>query len=197
MPPVRHEVAPERPLAASGLAAKGLALQSARRLDRRHIATTRYLECTATRRAQQQQTALAPRRRPHGGRYARTGAASRWAPCRRRRSTWCREPRSHTGHVSEESAAAVRSVRAAAEAQVSHHQRRSRTRFRMPTWPPRTTGPQRGYAGSASTMLTADAVGTTRFRRKPALASSDAYSASVRSCPPGNTSMTMSSTLPG
>ena len=38
---------------------------------------------------------------------------------------------------------------------------------------------------------------TTRLRRKPALPSSAAYSASVRSWPPGTTRITMSSILPG
>ena len=39
-------------------------------------------------------------------------------------------------------------------------------------------------------------VGTTRFKRKPALPSNAAYSDSVRSCPPGPTSIMMSSSLP-
>jgi hypothetical protein len=52
-------------------------------------------------------------------------------------------------------------------------------------------------AGVASTMLTADSVGTTRVRWKPALPSSAWYSCSVRSCPPGPTSIIISSILPG
>src|SRR5262245_36481384 len=53
------------------------------------------------------------------------------------------------------------------------------------------------YTRIASTILTADAVGMTRVRRKPALPRSSRYSASVRSWPPGATSITMSSILPG
>src|SRR5215204_6375366 len=52
-------------------------------------------------------------------------------------------------------------------------------------------------ATTASTMLAADLVGTTRVRRKPALLRSDAYSGSVRSRPPNATSITISSIFPG
>jgi len=51
--------------------------------------------------------------------------------------------------------------------------------------------------GAASTMLTSEAVGTTRVSRNPALSSNAAYSASVRYSPPGMVNMAMSSILPG
>ena len=50
---------------------------------------------------------------------------------------------------------------------------------------------------SASITLTGLAVGSTRVRRRPALASSSRYSSSVRSWPPGTASITMSSILAG
>src|SRR6185369_5396279 len=53
------------------------------------------------------------------------------------------------------------------------------------------------HTAKPSTTLAADSVGTTRLRRNPALASKSAYSGSVRSCPPGPTSIIMSSILPG
>ena len=49
-----------------------------------------------------------------------------------------------------------------------------------------------GYAGTPSTMLTTDVVGTTRRSWKPALPRSSSYSFSLRSCPPGTSSMTRS-----
>lgn len=52
-------------------------------------------------------------------------------------------------------------------------------------------------ATTASTMLAADAVGTTRVMRSPAFASSAPYSSSVRSSPPATVSITMSRIFPG
>lgn len=52
-------------------------------------------------------------------------------------------------------------------------------------------------AMTASTMLAADAVGTTRVMRSPAFASNALYSSSVRSSPPATVSITMSRILPG
>ena len=53
-------------------------------------------------------------------------------------------------------------------------------------------------AGTASITLTDEAVGTTRARRKSALASRSRYSSSVRSCPRGLlASMIKSRSLPG
>src|SRR5574337_1279011 len=49
----------------------------------------------------------------------------------------------------------------------------------------------------ASTMLTAEFVGTTLVNRRPALSRGWRYSGIVRSCPPGPTSIIMSSIFPG
>ena len=51
--------------------------------------------------------------------------------------------------------------------------------------------------GTASTIDTRDAVGTTRLIRKPASSSRALYWDAVRSSPPVTVSMTMSSNLPG
>ena len=56
---------------------------------------------------------------------------------------------------------------------------------------------QLSQANIASMMLTAELVGTTRVKRRPALPRSEAYSDLVRSCPPSCTSMTISSIFPG
>jgi hypothetical protein len=49
--------------------------------------------------------------------------------------------------------------------------------------------------GMPSTTLTGELVDTTQARRKPVWASSARYSSSVRSCPPGITSIARSSSL--
>ena len=84
-----------------------------------------------------------------------------------------------------------RAVPALGGGNVARHTRRDDARPPDSQYHERDGG-ERSQAGTPSTILTTDVVGTTRFNRNPALAKSDAYSASVRSCPPGITIMTRS-----